>query len=505
MCSTAVQINAVDDAELLESYIHSGSREALGELIARHMDFVYNAALRQTQKPDLADDVTQGVFIVFARRARTVRSAAQLPAWLFSAVRFAAANARRAHARRRRHERASARREVAMLDDQSPDNRLSLALALLDDAIASLKDEDRDVVLLRHFRQMEISQIGDSLGISKDAVYKRLQRSLRRMREFFAARLGTETASIDTLLASAVAGFAPKGLAAATIATAASGSPPSPGAATIARGSLRALAFAKASHATLIVVTAFLVLGGSGIIARNWTTLNQTPTSVPSSVPLLSSNQISPSRRTVRPDTFSIEGIVTYPGEYQLKVNFRRLNLKQAILMAGIADADRATAFADVIYRNKPLYAVEFAVKDILQTGAPPTLVSGATVIVAKQKSPVPMLTGPDYADPANGIYYIGGKSLLRPGVYTNYLVSNGGVTLRQAIVTAGLSAKYDPETSVRLVGRAPPNAKPASHNEAIYLLKDILNNDAGQLQLLDKDVIYLLPNDATTRTAPPH
>jgi len=138
MPAIVAQCSAADDAYLLEQYIQTESREALGELIARHMDFVYNAALRQTRRPDLADDVTQGVFIALARKAHTLRSVAQLPPWLFSVVRYAAANARRAQQRRRRHERAAARREVTVLDEHAsaPD----VALALLDDAIASLRD-----------------------------------------------------------------------------------------------------------------------------------------------------------------------------------------------------------------------------------------------------------------------------------------------------------------------------------------------------------------------------
>jgi RNA polymerase sigma factor (sigma-70 family) len=501
MPQIAAQISAVSDADLLEDYVHSGSREALGELIARHMDVVYNAALRQTRYPDLADDVTQGVFIVLARKAHTLRSAAQLPTWLFGAVRYAAANARRAHERRRRHERASAQPEAAMSGDCSSDNVLTPALALLDDAIASLKDDDRDIVILRYLRQLDVPQIGASLGISNEAVYKRLQRSIQRMREFFAARAGTQTASVEATLALAVAVTPPKALLSATIAAASSGASPSAAAAMVARRSLRQLAFIKASHIALVIVTAATALGGGGIIV--WT-LDQSPASVSSSPSSISSNPISPSRRTVHPDTFSIEGIVTNPGEYQLKVNLRRLNLKQAILMAGIADADRAGAFAYVIYRNKPLYAVEFAVKDVLQARIPPTLVSGATVIVARQKSPAPTLTGPDYADPANGKYYIGGKFLSRPGVYTDFLASNGGVTLRQAIVNAGLSANYDPKAWVDLIGRGPPNAKAAFRNEAVYLLKDVLDNKAGQPQLLNMDVIYLLPANATTQATPP-
>jgi RNA polymerase sigma factor (sigma-70 family) len=474
------------------------------------MDFVYNAALRQTRRPDLADDVTQGVFIALARKAHTLRSVAQLSPWLFSVVRYAAANAQRAQQRRQRHERAAAHREVLMLDEHasSPD----AALALLDDAIASLKATDRNVVILRHLRRLEISQVAVALGISNAAVHKRLHRSIQRMREFFAARVGTEAASVEATLALAVAVPAPKGLLSVTIAGTAAGGPASPTAAMIARGSLGLLAFTKASHVLLAILMAAAVLGGSGIIVGKLM-LGQLPTSVNSSPSLFLSNQISPTRPSFSPDTFTIQGNVTRPGVYQLKINRRRLNLKQAILTAGLNDSDRTSAFALVIYRDKPLYTVEFAVKDLLQAKTPPTLVKGAVVIVTTQKSPLSTLADPGQTDPAKGKYYVGGILLLRPGIYDLANVIDGqggqGVTLRQAIIAAGLETNYDPDKiTVQLIGRNPLNEKAVfkPRAEAAYSLRDVLNEAASQPQVLDNDVIYLLgPRTATTQATQPH
>lgn len=376
----------------------------------------------------------------------------------------------------------------------------------------SLKAHERDVVILRHLRQLEISQVGNALGISNDAVHKRLQRGVQHMREFFTARAGTHAASVEAMLALAVAVPAPKGLLSVTIAGAASGGPPSPGAAMIARGSLRLLALAKTSHLVMAILTAAAVLGGSSIVVRNLMP-GQLPASVNSSPSSFLSRQIPPTRPSFHPDTFIIQGNVMQPGEYQLKINRRRLNLKQAILMAGLNDSDRLSAFAYVIYRNKPSYAVEFAVKDVLQSKNPPTLVKGAVVIVTTQKSPRFTLADPDQTDPAKGKYYVGGILLLRPGIYDLANVIDGqggqGVTLRQAIIAAGLETNYDPDKiTVRFVGRNPLNEKAVfkPRAEAAYSLRDVLNDAASQPQVLDNDVIYLLgPRTATTQATQPH
>jgi DNA-directed RNA polymerase specialized sigma24 family protein len=60
------------DAQLLREYAESGSESAFTELVTRHTDLVYSAALRQVPSSDLARDVAQNVFTSLARDARTL-------------------------------------------------------------------------------------------------------------------------------------------------------------------------------------------------------------------------------------------------------------------------------------------------------------------------------------------------------------------------------------------------------------------------------------------------
>src|SRR4051794_19596300 len=101
--------NADDDTLLLRQYVAERCERAFARLVERHIHLVYAAAWRQVGgDAHLAEDVTQGVFVVLARRAGSVRSGAVLPAWLLSVTRHTAANARTTAARRRHHERMAA-------------------------------------------------------------------------------------------------------------------------------------------------------------------------------------------------------------------------------------------------------------------------------------------------------------------------------------------------------------------------------------------------------------
>ena len=59
----------ITDSELVRTML-GGDREAFAELYRRRQGDVYRFALHMTGLPDLAEDVTQEVFIVLMRRAR---------------------------------------------------------------------------------------------------------------------------------------------------------------------------------------------------------------------------------------------------------------------------------------------------------------------------------------------------------------------------------------------------------------------------------------------------
>ena len=210
------------DAQLLRDYAERGAEAAFAEIVARHTDLVYSAALRQVYSPDLARDVTQSVFTDLARKARIVSAnlsaKTSLVGWLYRGTRFAARDLYRNETRRTQRER-QAMEQLLSAPENEPD--WEQLRPVLDDAMSELDDTDRDAVLLRYFKNHDLRTVGATLGISDDAAQKRVSRAVERLREFFAKRGVTVGAGgLAVIISANAVQAAPVGLA-LTISTAA--------------------------------------------------------------------------------------------------------------------------------------------------------------------------------------------------------------------------------------------------------------------------------------------
>ncbi len=272
-----------DDGELLQAWADGRCAKAFEEIVRRHIDLVYATAVRSLGGDrQLADDVTQAVFLILSKKAGTIRAGIALPAWLHQTARYAAANARKVQSRRRHHEHVAAAQRTEAAMDRLVEPHL---LPELDDAIASLSPADRTAVIARYLRGKDLITVASELGTTVDAAQKRLERAVVKMREFFIRRRTKSsmtglTATLGTLKMTT----APKSMVESTLATI-HGGHVSATVAGIAKGTKISMMIAKTKSATIMATSTLAVAAAIGIVCGSIISRSSTLTTTSTKVP----------------------------------------------------------------------------------------------------------------------------------------------------------------------------------------------------------------------------
>jgi len=181
------------DEELLDA-AREGNEEALEVLLARHEQRVFRFGLRMCGNEEDARDVLQETLLAAFRGVRQFRGDAQLSTWLFQVARSFCTKARRRGAGEpARYEplESAAAREVSVLASAPDDRAYAREMArVIQEALLSLPDAQREVVLLRDVEGLTAEEAAVVVGIEVPALKSRLHRARMAMQERIGALLG---------------------------------------------------------------------------------------------------------------------------------------------------------------------------------------------------------------------------------------------------------------------------------------------------------------------------
>jgi RNA polymerase sigma-70 factor, ECF subfamily len=205
------RLGALDDAALVRE-VTAGSESALATLYDRHADAVYAAACRLTSDRQVAEEVVQETFLALWNRAELFDpTAGSLAAWIHTIARNRTVDRLRAAGRRPNL--------VALSSAAGGDDDTTAALeravsvgrvlgganlglgpegaaesaelrATLQDALASMPDQERTVIVLAYREELSQSEIAERLGWPLGTVKTRTRRALLRLREILVGEGG---------------------------------------------------------------------------------------------------------------------------------------------------------------------------------------------------------------------------------------------------------------------------------------------------------------------------
>jgi RNA polymerase sigma-70 factor, ECF subfamily len=163
------------DGELANA--RSGRRAALAVLVQAHQRSVYSLALRMLGTKDLAEDLTQDVFMQLQAKLDTIESNQHLRFWLRQVTTNRAIDQLRRRSRLQTSSLEDEQQFFSVESDSDPLLQRHLR-TLLEDLAAPA----RAVVLLRYQEDLDPTDIARTLNMSVNTVKSHLKRSLEIMR-----------------------------------------------------------------------------------------------------------------------------------------------------------------------------------------------------------------------------------------------------------------------------------------------------------------------------------
>jgi RNA polymerase sigma factor (sigma-70 family) len=252
-------MDPITDHQLLDRFVREDSEDAFRELVQRHVPLVYSVALRHTNNPHHAQDITQVVFVILARKARSIGPKVVLSGWLYHTARLTAANWQRSEMHRASREKEAFMQQTL---EAEPDHTWTELVPVLDEGMSRLRPIDRDAVILRYFENKSLRDVASALGLAERTAQKRVARSIEKLRAFFLKRgvVLTSSAIVGAVSANSIHG-APAHLGASVTAGSLSAFPPSMPVQWLTQATLRELLWPKILNAGLGAVVLLLVTG----------------------------------------------------------------------------------------------------------------------------------------------------------------------------------------------------------------------------------------------------
>jgi RNA polymerase sigma-70 factor (ECF subfamily) len=192
--STAERYTLADPDVRLMLQVRENDGQAFEELMLRYQNRILSLLTHLVGERDLAEDLTQEVFLRVYRARRRYVPGAKFSTWLFTIAGNVASNALRTKARRREvilnsrdTESGSHSLEAAAVAASAlmPTRQIDKAelCAAVQQAIETLNDRQRMAVLLARFEHFSYAEIAEVMNMSPQAIKSLLSRARSKLRE----------------------------------------------------------------------------------------------------------------------------------------------------------------------------------------------------------------------------------------------------------------------------------------------------------------------------------
>jgi len=193
--SGSIKYSELDDHQLVHLYQKKNDERAFNEILSRYQDKVYSYIYSMVNNPDIAADIFQETFTkVISKLDDTYDEQGKFIPWVMRIAHNATIDHIRKHRRFVDVNAQVNEPDGSDFYDRLPDASIISAddMMAIDQTkeslikhIANLPDEQKQVVMMRHYYEMSFKEIAEITGVSINTALGRMRYALINLRKMF--------------------------------------------------------------------------------------------------------------------------------------------------------------------------------------------------------------------------------------------------------------------------------------------------------------------------------
>jgi len=173
----------VSDEAIMEA-VKNGDLQQASLLFERYYKRIFNFLARMAMDRELAEDLTQNVFLRIIRYRTSYREGMRFQSWIYQVAR----NIFSDHYQATRN-RYSDFVDVENISDAMADHNDAAEMdekeKLLHQSMAKLEPEQRELLVLTRFQQMKYEEVAQIMNTTEANIKVRVHRAIAKLREFY--------------------------------------------------------------------------------------------------------------------------------------------------------------------------------------------------------------------------------------------------------------------------------------------------------------------------------
>jgi len=166
------------DEQLMDEFCHSSDEMAFHELMTRYHGRAIGYIQKRVFNRQLAEDIVQDSFLKVVRSKGQFDPSMKFAAWFYSILRNTCIDA----ARQRQRHHSKLEKIAANIDLFKHESKDTQDLGVL---LSSVGEPDRTILVDHFIYGMTFTEISQKLDFTKEALKKRAQRALKKIRSAF--------------------------------------------------------------------------------------------------------------------------------------------------------------------------------------------------------------------------------------------------------------------------------------------------------------------------------